>query len=131
MWNVGYKAECFQGFSNDFKGGVQRIRDASDDFLSRHGYARKGCIYEITDPKEERIAVFCHQGFGVTWLSHLLNIPPHIFWAGFDISHSGLTILHFENDPDGKTVPMCLTLSDTSHIYKEDLPLEYNNRYSI
>jgi probable phosphoglycerate mutase len=124
-------ADCYQGYTNDFKGGVQKIRDASDEFLSRHGYTRDGGIYRITDPNDDRVAVFCHQGFGITWLSHLLNIPPHIFWSGFDLTHSGVTIVHFENYANGVTVPTCLVLSDTSHIYKEDLPLEYNNWIKI
>jgi len=125
------KAQCFRQYDNDFTGGVRRIKDASDAFLARHGYQREGSIYRITEPNDERVAVFCHQGFGITWLSHLLNIPPHIFWAGFDMTHSAITILHFENYADGFTVPMCLTLSDTSHIYGDGLPLEYNNWLKI
>lgn len=122
-----YEAEIFKGYTNDFKAGYKRITDASDEFLSRHGYTREGSIYKITNPNDERIAVFCHQGFGVTWLSHLLGIPPHLFWSSFDISHSSATILHFENFDDGFTVPKCLMLSDLSHVYEDGLPFEYNN----
>ena len=32
---------------------------------------------------------------------------------------------------DGYTVPKCLCLFDISHVYKEDLPLEYHNILNI
>ena len=124
-------AGCLQGYSNDFKGAVKRVTDGSDDFLARQGYKREGSIYRITRANDDRIAVFCHQGVGVIWLAHLLNIPNLIFWSGFDLTHSGITILEFINYENGITNPMCLTLSDTSHIYKDDLPLEYNNETKI
>lgn len=122
-----YRAKCFDYPDKDFKKGYERIQNASDEFLSRQGYVRDGSVYRITRPNEERIALFCHQGFGVTLLSHLLSIPPHLFWTSFDFSHSGVTVLQFENYPNGVTTPICLCLSDLSHIYKEGLPYEYNN----
>lgn len=108
--------------------GYERIKNASDDFLMRMGYKREGAAYRIVEKNDKKIAVFCHQGFGLTWLSYLLSVPPRIFWAGFDITHSGMTIIEMKNNPDGFTAPRCLCLSDTSHIYREGLPLKYNNR---
>jgi len=113
------------------KEGYQRICDASDAFLEKLGYRREGMIYRILRPSEERVAAFCHQGFGTTWLSHLLSIPPHLFWSSFDITHSSITILNFANNPDGFTSPKCITLGDTSHIYKEGLPMEFINQIPI
>ena len=42
----------------------------SDEYLERHGYKREGSIYKIIKPNDEKIAVFCLFGFGITWLSH-------------------------------------------------------------
>ena len=126
-----YEADIFKKYSNDFKAGYKRITDASDEFLSRHGYERDGSIYKITQPNNERIAVFCHQGFGTTWLSHLLGIPPHLFWSSFDISHSSVTVLEFSNYENGFTVPRCISLSDLSHVYADRLPFEYNNTIKL
>jgi len=111
--------------------GYDRICRASDGFLEKHGYRREGAVYRITDPNDLRIAVFCHEGFSLTWLSHLLGIPPHIFWTGFGITHSGLTLLQFYNHDEGYTVPRCLCHSDLSHIYGEGLPMTYNNTLRI
>lgn len=111
--------------------GYERIQNASDAFLEELGYRREGMQYRILRPNEERVAVFCHQGFGTTWLSHLLSIAPPLFWSSFDMTHSSITILEFRNNPNGLTAPMCLVLSDTSHIYADRLPLQYNNTLDI
>ncbi len=122
--------ECFQHVPGA-RIGYERIERDSDAFLKRLGYERQGCIYKILEPNDKRVAVFCHQGFGLTWLSQLLAIPPQIFWATFDLSLSSITILHFENHTNGLTTPKCLCLSDLSHIYEDRLPLDYNNRINI
>ena len=100
-------------------GYAQLVRD-SDGFMARLGYRRDGNEYIIEKPNDERVAVFCHQGFGLTWLSHLLRIPPTVFWNEFDITHSGVTLLDFKNYPCGRTVPKCLFLSDMSHLFASD-----------
>jgi len=99
------------------------IADCSDEFIKRLGYKRKGNVYEIVSKNDKKIAAFCHHGFGTVWLSHLLNIPPHIFWSAFDIHHSSVTILEFHNYPNKITSPQCMCLSDISHIYKDNVPL--------
>lgn len=93
------------------------LMNESDEFIARHGYVRNGNEYKILSPNDERIAIFCHQGFGLSWLSHLLRIPPNIFWAEFDITHTGVTIIEFANNKSGYTIPKCMCLSDMSHIF--------------
>ena len=124
-----YEAECFSPIKA--KESYETLASNSDAFLKELGYAREEGVYRILRPNDERVAVFCHAGLSLTWLPHLLAIPPHLFWAAFDITHSGVTILQWINDPSGFTAPKCLVLSDMSHIYKENLPLEYNGRLSI
>lgn len=111
--------------------GYNRIAECSDDFTKRLGYKREYGAYKIIRANEERVAAFCHQGFGMIWLSHLLDIPPHLFLSSFDMSHSSITILEFKNYDDGYTAPKCLCLSDTSHIYHSGLPMKYNNYIDI
>ncbi len=116
-----YEADCFKAV--DGKKGYERIVDCSDEFLARLGYVREGNVYRVSAANDDRVAVFCHWGFGSIWLSHLLAISPHIFWAGFSITHTGVTVIEFENHPDDYTAPRCLCLSDTAHLYKEELSL--------
>jgi len=109
------------------KQGYERIQSASDEFLKKLGYRREGSVYKIIEYNKNKIAAFCHHGFGITWLSHLLSIPPLVFWASFNLTHAGVTLLEFEQHSNGITAPKCLLHSDMSHIYEARLPMEYNN----
>lgn len=124
-----YEAEpfCF----SKAKEGYERIMRESDAFMADLGYVREGLKYRITRPNNDRVAVFCHQGFGTTWLSHLLGVPPIIFWSTFDMNHTGVTIIEFKNNKDGYTAPICLAVSDTSHLYADRLPLRFANGTKI
>lgn len=113
--------------------GARELAAASDAFLSRLGYTRtgEGNGYRITAGHHRRVAAFCHQGFGLHWLAHLLHIPYHIFTASFDVSHTGVSILQFSDSGNGIAYPLCLCLSDLSHVYGEGLPLRYHDRIDI
>ena len=113
------------------RAGMERIGTESDAFLKKLGYERQGAVYKILEPSEKSVAVFCHQGFGLSWYAHLMQLPPHLVWAGFDVAHTGVTLFHFENYENGITTPKCLMLSDLSHIYQAGLPMRYENRLKI
>lgn len=119
--------DCFENI--DFKKPYQRIIDASDEFLARHGYQREGNVYRITKPNDEKIALFCHEGFSMIWFPYLLQIPPHLFWASFGITHTGVSVFEFANNNDGFTAPRALCINDISHIHEANLPTNYQNRF--
>lgn len=100
-------------------------------FLERLGYKEENGVYRILRPNEEKVALFCHGVFSRAWISMLLHIPLHIMWAGFDFSHTGVTILDFKNYENGITAPKCLCYSDLGHLYKDELDMVYNNRTPI
>jgi len=105
-------------------GGWRRIGGHSDEFLERLGYKNEeGKGYKVIRPNDDRVAAFCHHGFGTTWLAYLLGIAPNLIWAGFNIHASGVTILHFGNHESGYVAPMCACWSDWSHVYKAGLPM--------
>ncbi len=77
---------------------------------------------------DDRIAVFCHGGFGTAWLSHLLGVPLTQFGLTHEITPTGVTAIHFRNYPSGYTRPSMLVHSDISHILLDGtLPYDYNN----
>ncbi len=115
----------------DAKSGYEKIIRNSDAFLKKLGYEREEGLYRILWPNEEKIAVFCHGGFGLTWMAHLLQIPPHIFWAGFRVTHTGVSVFEFRNEKDGYTVPKCLCFSDMSHLYEARLPYNCCNEIDL
>jgi len=127
-----YEADYLKG-SNSVE-GYKRIVDASDEFLARQGYVREDKLYRCENPSDDRVAVFCHEGFGSLWLSHLLNIPHNILATAYSITHSGVTILDFPDREKGSMcAPCCLCYSDMSHIFaaRDELPFEYKNSIKL
>lgn len=129
--NNWFDAPCFAQYRERIMKGFERMQASSDEFLARQGYVREGTKYRIERPNNDKVALFCHQGFSMEFLPVLLQIPPQITFAGFDFSHTGVTIFEFRNDSSGYTMPRCLCLSDVSHIYEAGLPLKYNGSLEI
>lgn len=106
--------------------GMARIRRESDAFLASLGYRHiGGGAYQVVKPNDDRIALFAHQGFGLAFLSTILDVPYPRFCMHFDICHSGMTVIDFR-DEGGAAIPRVLTLSSDSHLYREGLPTYYN-----
>ncbi len=122
-----YNAPQFSAYN--YKKGIDRIYKEADAFLKSLGYEhiRFTGKYKVKHPNNQRIAFFAHQGFGLAFLSCILDIPYPMFTTHFDLCHSGMTVIEFEENGD-YTVPKILTLSSDSHIYREGLPTFYNNR---
>ncbi|HEX9945167.1 MAG TPA: histidine phosphatase family protein [Thermoanaerobaculia bacterium] len=95
--------------------GFAELRSGSAAFLARHGYVPEGRHYRVEPGAGGRLAVFCHAGFGLTWLAHLLEIAPPLVWAGFALPSASVTTVDFEALPDGRAAPRCLGLGDLSH----------------
>jgi broad specificity phosphatase PhoE len=99
----------------------KRIADASDEFMLEHGYKRHNGVYHTVRQNEERIAVFCHAGFGVSWLAHLLELPLTLAWCSFFWAPSSVTTILMEHRTPEVATPRALCVGDTSHIYSEGL----------
>lgn len=112
--------------NNAVKRRIGEVSKNSDLFLQKQGYLREGGRYRIIRRNTDKIAVFCHGGFGVTWLSHLLEIPPTLVWSGFYLHTSSVTTVLFDERSSIWAVPRCLCVGDTSHLYKDGLPLHSN-----
>ena len=100
------------------------IRRNSDGFLSRHGYERQDGAYIIKASNKERIAVFCHLGFGMTWLAHLLDLPVPLVWSGFFLAPSSVTTVLFDERSEELATPRCLSVGDTAHLQVAGLPVQ-------
>lgn len=122
-----YEHPRFEGTT--FKEGFCRIGRETDAFLSELGYTHdtEKCLYHAEKPTEERIALFAHQGFGLAFLSWVLDIPYPVFCTHFDMGHTGMSVIEFASR-DGICVPKMLTLANDSHLYREGLPTNYQNR---
>lgn len=117
--------------STQMRRKVAEIERAGDIFLEKLGYKREGENYRILFPNEQKVALVCHTCLSRAWLSTLLHIPLHIVWAGFQMTHTGVTIFDFPNDASGVTAPRCLCYSDMSHLYAEHLDLRHDNKKEL
>jgi broad specificity phosphatase PhoE len=104
-----------------FRAEVARVNKNSDLFLKRHGYQRQGGKYRILKSNRERIAVFCHGGFGTTWLAHLLEIPLPLVWSGFWMAPSSVTTVLLDERSKRWATPRCIGFCDLSHLQMEGL----------
>ena len=112
----------------NYEKGINRIYNELDAFFVSLGYEhiRYTGKYKVSKPNNQRVALFAHQGFGLAFLSCLLDIPYPMFCTHFDMCHSGITVIEFADNED-YCVPKVLTLSSDSHLYREGIPTKYNN----
>ena len=107
--------------------GTGRIAAQTDAWLEMLGYRRDGRVYRRVGEPPERVALFAHWGFGLAFLSHLLDIPYPQMATRFCIGHSQVTTIRFwDRDP---VVPQVLQLSNDSHLFAGDVETKYINRF--
>ena len=123
--------ECNIINETEIGSAVKYIEEQGNVFLERLGYREENGVYRIIKNNEEKIALFCHAVFARAWLSVLLHIPFHIMCASFQYTHTGVTIIEFENNPNGFTAPKCMCYSDVSHLYASGLDMRYNDRIEM
>ncbi len=111
-----------------YEKGLARIQKGADELFSSLGYEHiEGMSsYRSVNPNDKRVALFAHQGFGLAFLSCILDIPYPVICTHFDMCHTGMTVIDFQNFND-ITIPKVLMLSSDSHLYREGLPTRYNH----
>ncbi len=119
---------AFESFKDtSYKEGITRIQNETDNFMKNLGFIHKGNGYFAESPKYKRVALFAHQGFGLAFLSCLLDVPYPMMSTRFDMGHSGMTVIEFADE--GFSTPKVLQLANDSHIFKaENLKTCYQNR---
>lgn len=124
-----YEHEWFA--DKNYGKGIERIARCTYEFMKSLGYEHDGNtnLYKAVNPNRNRIALFAHEGFGMAFLSALLDIPYPMFCTKFGLEHSSMTVISF--DGNGSVVPKMLQLSNDSHLYKEGLSTEYNGGIKI
>lgn len=110
--------------------GEARIRRENHAFLAELGYRYDPEIrmYRAERPHNTDPGGFvCPRGLRHGLFVQVLDIPRPLFCTHFGMSHSNMTVLHFdENAPE--VLPRVLTLSNDSHLYREGLPTFYQNQ---
>ena len=111
-----------------FKKGIQRIQREADAFLESLGYRhdRENHTYEAIRPNEDRVALFAHEGFGLAFLSSVLDIPYPMFCTHLAMSHTGVTVIEFK-EWEHVIFARALMVANDGHLYREGLPTNYHN----
>ena len=120
-----YEAPCLP--PNHFGEGLERVGRETDAFLLSLGYRhdRENRCYIAERPTDERVALFAHLGFGMSFLSTLLDIPYPLLAPRIEHGYTGMDVIEFRNN-DGVAIPRLLELSCDAHLYAADLPTDYN-----
>lgn len=110
-----------------YKEGTERIRQKADEFMLSLGYMHdeKNNGYIPIKSNDDRVALFAHAGFGLVFLSTILDIPLPMFATRFAMSHSNITVIDFSGDDF--IIPKALQVSNDSHLFAEGISTDYNN----
>lgn len=100
---------------------VEKMLKSADDFLALHGYVREGAFYKVTKENDERIAIFCHGGFGSTWISHLIGLPAGLSFGTISLSTSSVTEIYFPVAENNYIRPHLNRLGEIHHMRRAGL----------
>lgn len=116
----------------NFEHGVKRVEMECDALLATLGYEhnRENNTYFCVNKNHKRVALFAHQGFGMIFLSSLLDIPYPTFCTHFDLGHSSMTVIEFAPEK-GTVIPTAIQLGNDSHIYSDGLPTKHQNKFYV
>ena len=133
MLSLGHdyaKDPCFD--NTNIREVSKQVDEKIDDFFLSLGFKhnREKGGYEVVAPNSKRVALFAHQGFGMVFLSSVLDIPYPLFCTKFDIGHSGVTVIYFDETKEF-AYPRVLQLSNDSHLYKEGILKGYQGWIDI
>ena len=92
------------------------FRAAADAFLAGVGFTREQGRYRVTGREAGRVAVVCHNGTILLWLSHLLELPLPLVYCGFYAWPASVTTIYMETHSATWAVPRALGVADVSHL---------------
>jgi len=111
------------------------VKNKIDEWLASIGceHDRDKGMYRIApECKDKRVALFAHEGFAKLFMSELLDIPYPYYAEHFEMKHTGMTAILFDEGRDqysfdGYARARVLTLSNDSHLYREGLPTHHTS----
>lgn len=97
---------------------VDRIADATDEWMLELGYRREGLYYRNIreDSDEHTVALFCHGGSGTAMLAHILNLPFPYLCAIIRMRHTAITSIRLNSEPGSRIMPVLELACDAEHL---------------
>ena len=106
-------------FKNNFATeDADKIAVEADKWLASLGYEREGFYYRNKRENDEQktVAIFCHGGASSAFMSRVLNMQFPYACAIQHFSHTGITVLRFDNTPGRLTIPILELMNDDRHL---------------
>ncbi len=122
--NAGYRFYDLPIYEHcNLKKGIELTDNAVDSFMNELGYMhdREHACYKEIAKNNEHVALFAHHGFGLAFLSSLLDIPYSFFSLRFDMGHTTYSLIEFKANENGIVIPNVIHLSDDAHLHKAGL----------
>lgn len=121
----------FQG--TPLKSRMEEMTGGLEFLLRAHGIRKTPEGWRFEEESEGDLAVFCHQGAGLTLLACLLGICPVDMWRAAFISPSSVTTVLAEATGAGRCNFRMLGMGEVSHLLLKGAPpctagLLYNER---
>jgi len=128
-------------FLRPLRDGYEELVRNSDAFMGKLGLERERLgrgdrahdegVYRICEgyDADKQVVVFCHGGFGLTWLAHLLAMPLASVYPAFYLSPSSVTTVLLEQRSNTHVSPRCIGLGDVSHLANAGLPTHIPSKY--
>lgn len=106
--------------------GIRRIERETDALMDSLGYHHDRALrgYIPVAPTDDHVALFAHLGFGMAFLSALLDIPYPYLSTHIDMHHTGVTVIEFATVTVENPIvrPRILELSSDAHLWRDGLP---------
>jgi hypothetical protein len=70
--------------SLNLRAAFEKACGDGEEGIAAQGYQREGPRYRCVVPHRGWVAVVCHNGLGLIWLAHLLDLPLALVWSRFE-----------------------------------------------
>ena len=99
---------------------LKEMETGTRELLKPYGVTplAQGYAVEKDLSDEGDIAVFCHQGAGLTWIAHLLQVSYLDIWRTCYVSPTSLTTLLLEQSDEQFATFRMLGMGDISHLVR-------------
>lgn len=113
----------------DVRREYDKVTEAFDQLLARHGYVREGNFYRVRCANRDTLALFCHFAVECVLLGHLIGASPMVLWHGFCAAPSSVTTVMTEERREGIASFRISRFGDVSHLYAKGEEPSFYARY--
>lgn len=108
-------------YEDDRRPTLERLVNSADVFFADLGFERRGAHYHVSRMNDERIALFCHGGFGTALTAHLLGMPPALGFPSMFMTTTSVTTFEFRDGGKGFLRPRLIRFGEISHLHAKGI----------